>query len=309
MQVLWSPYTPEALAAEQKQHEKGADGEGGDDDAAAAQQAAQLELRRLRSDPRCVLVTAFESTGMVATTLSVSSFSMLSKKGTRRRCTSADPLHPRFACRLKPAIDMITDEAGFLLEPKVRKHLEGLPTDEAGHVRLDALLEVLGITDAAGLAALVAALDPASDIELRAKGMGTTATRRPPAAAQPVFVGPDDVVRRLRAFVEAESASLQGGGPKSKAVGPRLGVSRRVLEREREFWHRVANVVDERGARTWDALHTHLEKYHDVLQAREQALRSVESLGQQNVELRALLNQYLSSQINSELQIPPTKLI
>lgn len=204
---------------------------------------------------------------------------------------------------------MITDEAGFLLEPKVRKALEALPADEAGRVRLDGLLAVLGVTDAQGLAALVAALDPASDIELRAKGMGTTDAGRPAATAQPVFVGPDEVVRRLRAFVEAETASLQGSGPKSKAVGPRLGVSRRVLEREREFWQRVAGVVDARGARTWDALHTNLDKYHTVLQQREQALRSVESLGQQNVELRALLNQYLSSQINSELQIPPTKLI
>lgn len=56
-QVLWSPYTPEAVAAEQaQQRERGEACEGAaDDDAAAAQQAAQDELRRLRSDPRCAL--------------------------------------------------------------------------------------------------------------------------------------------------------------------------------------------------------------------------------------------------------------
>jgi dynein regulatory complex protein 1 len=32
-------------------------------------------------------------------------------------------------------------------------------------------------------------------------------------------------------------------------------------------------------------------------------------MGHQNVELRALLNQYLSSKINDELQVPPTQVI
>jgi dynein regulatry complex protein 1 len=206
-------------------------------------------------------------------------------------------------------MDMITDEAGFLLEPKVRQHVAELPTNEAGKVQLDALLVVLGVTDVHGLEALVAALDPTSDVELRAKGLGTAVTEKAPLRDPPVLVAPDDIIKRLRAFVEAESASLQGGGTKSKAAVPRLGVSRRVMMREREFWHKVANVVDERGLRVWSALERNLEKYHQLLQGREQGLRQVESLGQQNIELRALLNQYLSSQINSELQVPPTQLI
>jgi dynein regulatry complex protein 1 len=204
---------------------------------------------------------------------------------------------------------MITDEAGFLLEPKVQKHIKELPADEAGCVRLDSLLEVLGVTDAQGFDTLMAALDIVSDIELRAKGMGTGASEKQRAREEAVFVSPDDVVKRLRAFVEAESASLNGTGPKSKAVGHHMGASRRVLEREREFWQKVSNVVDPRGERMWAVLHRHLEKYLSLLQAREKALQQVESLGHQNVELRALLNQYLSSKINSELQIPPTKLI
>ena len=103
---------------------------------------------------------------------------------------------------------------------------------------------------------------------------------------------------------------MQGGGKKSKAAGQaRSGISRRVLEREREFWMKCANVVDAKGLRVWSALETNLEKYYKLLQEREKALRQVEPLGQQNMELRALLNQYLSSQINSQLQIPPTQLI
>lgn len=211
------------------------------------------------------------------------------------------------ACRFKPAMDMITDEAGFLLEQAVRKHIETLPADDQGNVRFDSLLEVLGVADCAGLQALMEALDPSSDVELRAKGMGTS--EKPPARSIPLFVSPDDVVRRLRAFVEAENASIQGGAPKANAPGPKLGVSRRVLESEQEFWRKVAKVVDERGKRVFSSLESNLQKYLGLLKRRENALRSVEHAGQQNAELRALLNQYLSSKINTELQIPPTQLI
>ena len=208
-------------------------------------------------------------------------------------------------------MDLITNESAFLLEPKTLEKVAELPAEEAESARLDALLDVLGVTDAHALESLVAALDPASDVELRAKGMATSAAEKARVRDPPVLVSPDDVIRRLRAFVEAEGAGVQSGGAgaKSKAAGPRLGVSRRTLVREREFWHRVGNVVDARGLRIWSALEKNLERYHGVLQTREQALRQVESLGQQNVELRALLNQYLSSQINSELQVPPTQLI
>lgn len=103
---------------------------------------------------------------------------------------------------------------------------------------------------------------------------------------------------------------MQGGGTKTKAAGRgRPGVSRRVLERERDFWKKVANVVDEKGVRIWRALETNLTQYYKLLQDRESVLRTVDPLGQQNMELRALLNQYLSSRINTELQIPPTQLI
>lgn len=46
-----------------------------------------------------------------------------------------------------------------------------------------------------------------------------------------------------------------------------------------------------------------------VPQERAGSLHDVESLQHQNNELRALLNQYLSSRINDELQIPPTQII
>ena len=71
----------------------------------------------------------------------------------------------------------------------------------------------------------------------------------------------------------------------------------------------MANVISDKTFRVWVALHKQLEKYHGILQARESSLRDLQSFQQQNRELRALLNQYLASRINEELQIPPVHVI
>ena len=78
---------------------------------------------------------------------------------------------------------------------------------------------------------------------------------------------------------------------------------------EEEFWERMANVVGPKTYRVWGALEHSLTKYHKMLGARQNALNDAHRLQGQNVELRALLNQYLSSKINEELQVPPTQVI
>jgi dynein regulatory complex protein 1 len=88
-----------------------------------------------------------------------------------------------------------------------------------------------------------------------------------------------------------------------------MGAMRRAAELEQEFWLRMTHVISDKGTRVWRALQKQLEKYHALLQSRAASLSEVDSLQHQNAELRALLNQYLSSRINEELQIPPTQII
>lgn len=65
----------------------------------------------------------------------------------------------------------------------------------------------------------------------------------------------------------------------------------------------------DKGSRVWRALDKQLERYHGLLQTRANNLADVDSLQNQNNELRTLLNQYLGSRINEELEIPPTQII
>ena len=62
-------------------------------------------------------------------------------------------------------------------------------------------------------------------------------------------------------------------------------------------------------ARVWSALEQGLEKYDSVLEDRTALIDEVNQLEQDNADLKALLHQYLSSKVNSELQIPPTQVI
>ena len=211
------------------------------------------------------------------------------------------------------ALSLLCDEAGFLVDAKVRGMLEKLPKDEAGLVKAESVLRSLGITDGSSFEALMDALSADSTIEMRAKGMTAVARRMTSEGRQegatrvPVLVQPDDVVRRLKAFIEVESTSAPRGGISGGARA--AGISRRAAEVEQEFWHRMSSVISDKGTRVWGVLEKQLEKYRDLLQDRAASLSDVESLQHQNTELRALLNQYLSSRINSELVVPPTVLI
>lgn len=164
------------------------------------------------------------------------------------------------------------------------------------------------------------------------------------AGSMPVLVHPNDALLRLKQFVEAESGvsqpaggaalsstraaaasiaattatakqSMHAGTGGTAGSSPTAGaparafqgqaVSRRAAEREREYWDRLTRAVGDRVVRVWGKLEQQLGVYHKLLVRRGEGLGAVARLQAENEELRALLNQYLGSKINAELQIPP----
>ena len=71
----------------------------------------------------------------------------------------------------------------------------------------------------------------------------------------------------------------------------------------------MANVVPPKTVRVWNALSKAMEKYEGVVKERSAAINEVRSLEQQNAELKQLMNQYLSADVNDELHVPPTQVI
>lgn len=83
----------------------------------------------------------------------------------------------------------------------------------------------------------------------------------------------------------------------------------RKKEKERSFWQRLGGVITEDTRHVWGALEKWQHKYNHLLEERGNLIEETTELAKQNEELKVLLQEYLGSKVNQELQIPPTKLI
>uniref|UniRef100_A0A8C7AZC2 Dynein regulatory complex protein 1 n=1 Tax=Neovison vison TaxID=452646 RepID=A0A8C7AZC2_NEOVI len=122
------------------------------------------------------------------------------------------------------------------------------------------------------------------------------------APPSPRLIHPNDVLKILEAFVMGLKKPKDSQAPvKMKYV--------RDNSKDSEYWESLTTVIPDATQNLWDALYTALEKYHLVLTQRAKLLLENRSLEQQNTELQMLLQQYLDSKINSELQVPPTQVL
>merc|ERR1719498_589240 len=127
-------------------------------------------------------------------------------------------------------------------------------------------------------------------------------------------VDADEVLNLLKQYqVEKENLAAQVVAPdkkKKKSQGKALGseseAERKARRRkeERKFWEKMGHVIPEMNTRVWAALDKFLIKYYDLLQKRATNIEQAVSMQKQNEELKALLDQYLGSRVNEELQVP-----
>lgn len=102
------------------------------------------------------------------------------------------------------ALQLLCDEAGFLLDSKAHKMLSSLPKHEEeglthsdqGLIQAGSVVKALGVTDGASFEALMAALTVAEP-----EGMGSQ------TMGELTLIHPADAVTRLREFVESENGA------------------------------------------------------------------------------------------------------
>jgi len=75
------------------------------------------------------------------------------------------------------------------------------------------------------------------------------------------------------------------------------------------YWEEMASVVPEKKLRLWDGLYEALKKYYANLQQRAKLITGNDDLRKQNEELRILLHTYMTSDVNKQLEIPPSKVL
>jgi len=210
--------------------------------------------------------------------------------------------------------------------------------DEENMYKSDALLTALGVEDREDLDSLVGLFfDP-----------NTASGSTPESEKATPTVHPNDVSKIIREFInkrqqvktsgkedtsanpnananaganaagkdDSTATAGGGGGAAAASVAPAKShdsVSHekraRRKERERLFWYRLGHIVSSQTRSIWDALESWQNQYNHLLEQRAKLIEETTDLAKQNEELKLLLQQYLNSKVNQELEIPPTRLL
>lgn len=178
------------------------------------------------------------------------------------------------------ALVLLTDAAGFLVAPRAAQLLASFPSqDESGRVDAASVVRALGVTDGPGFEALMDALTEG--------GGGSSGGCEEGESGELALVHPDEALRRLREFLEAEAVAAVpmvgagsggtavpsrggspvagdgmgggGGGGGAAAVGG-SGVAKRAAAREALYWARLGGVVSEAQWRMWCGLEKQLTR-------------------------------------------------
>jgi len=198
---------------------------------------------------------------------------------------------------VRAALELLCDEAGFLVESKLDRLLEPLAQGERSLMKLDSIFKALGVETEADIHRL------ASYFVRSADSRAATAGDDGPAGTMyedmPELISPDEVAAALRQFVD-DFRRLKGLD--QQPDDPDLDGDRR----DRRFWDRLIQTHPTEHYDLWSVLGDALKQYGEILKDRAVALDDCDSLQAQNQELKYLLHQYMSADINKELVIPPT---
>ncbi|KAM6954098.1 dynein regulatory complex protein 1 [Aplochiton taeniatus] len=210
---------------------------------------------------------------------------------------------------VKKLLDLLCDEAGFLIESKLLKLLSPLEKDKQSLMKLDAIFSAMSIESEEDIYKMGDFLlkfkqQQAEEDEAGSSCRTDGATSSTSSTLTSDLIHPNDVLVALTAFT---SQHCRPGEAVARRQSDGPGV--RDDSEDAAYWDSLAQVISEGKLRVWDALEAALEKYHSQLKERSKLITDTHSLKQQNSEMRMLLHQYINSKINSELEIPPTRLM
>eukprot|EP00441_Pelagodinium_beii_P046673 CAMPEP_0197620944 /NCGR_PEP_ID=MMETSP1338-20131121/1630_1 /TAXON_ID=43686 ORGANISM="Pelagodinium beii, Strain RCC1491" /NCGR_SAMPLE_ID=MMETSP1338 /ASSEMBLY_ACC=CAM_ASM_000754 /LENGTH=667 /DNA_ID=CAMNT_0043190255 /DNA_START=80 /DNA_END=2083 /DNA_ORIENTATION=+ len=206
------------------------------------------------------------------------------------------------ASKVKKVLDLIKEETQFLLDMKVREQLAELPVEQRDVLQIDALLRYIGVEGQADVDLLVQVFYHGQEDDDEA-----------------LMVDADDVLQLLKDFMQEKenlriadvAPDKKKGKARTQQAGNESDADRKARRRreERKFWERMGHVIPDMNLRVWKALDVFLKRYYELLQKRSKAIDGAVAMQKQNEELKSLLDQYLGSKVNEELQVPPTHVI
>ncbi|XP_062520697.1 dynein regulatory complex protein 1-like isoform X2 [Corticium candelabrum] len=226
---------------------------------------------------------------------------------------------------VKRALELICDESGFLVEEKLTHLLAPLDKNEQSLMKLDSIFKALGVETEEDVHLLVSYFLKAAEegetdeiitqgSETQIEGFDDDQFERSSSVHLALgrridLIHLNDALKALKQFSEDHAHTMRAQSKKQtiKSKPQITAPSHRETSLDPVYWQRISAVITPEKEQMWDGLLVGLERYSKELQERSSLIQDTESLSRQNVELRMLLNQYLMSKINLELEIPPTK--
>lgn len=206
---------------------------------------------------------------------------------------------------IKETLEVIAEEGSFLIESKILQLLAPLEKDERMLMKLDSMFKALRIQTEAEVEELVGSLVEETECPTVNEDGESV-----PVEEQAVYLKPphpNKVTQGLKLMVK--TLKTKEGSSSATKLTSVFGLQNNDTTNqllEGNFWNKMASILPTEHKKLWDALQTGLEKYHSILLGRSKLLDETNSLRQQNGELRLLLQQYMHSQVNRELEMPPT---
>jgi dynein regulatory complex protein 1 len=215
------------------------------------------------------------------------------------------------ADKIRSIVSLISEEAGFLLDADVKKAVDSLDNPAAASMaQAEALLKALGVDNEDDLAALSNYFFVEVEREVGAAASMTDDPDAPEALERlQKLIQPTAVIAAINQFVNDRKEEAQSKGLQAYSTAADTAGEKKKPNEEKEFWDRMSAVISPSTHDTWKHLEKALVDYNKTLVTRSRGIDNVSSLGGQNEELKALLNQYLGSRINEELIVPPTDTI
>jgi dynein regulatory complex protein 1 len=221
---------------------------------------------------------------------------------------------------MKLMLELLCNEAGFLVEERLQKLLNPLHRDEQSLMKLDSILKALGVEtveDIESLTSYFVSKHPKGEEHAVPGEVKVNSTD-----GSAVLINPNEVVKAIRKFVEEQrnksgdsdpnlqsrpDSSAQDESPEEEDVR----ASQASLEPPpaNNYWEKFNTCLNDQNYRTWSAVYVGMEKYNQLLSERWQLTQEITSVTRQNAELRQLLKQYMTARVNDDLHVPPTRIL
>ncbi|KAJ3317271.1 hypothetical protein HDU93_004127 [Gonapodya sp. JEL0774] len=200
---------------------------------------------------------------------------------------------------IRRVMDILCDEAGFLVDSKLQVLLRSVPHEEQSLLKLDCIFKALGVETVSDIERLASffILTPSTDQR--------SATET--AAREPELIQPHEVTKAVRRFMEAGVVK-----PEETALGKarnNKSMKQQNAAGNVDFWESLSGVLSEDKLQLWETIYRSMQKYNKVLTERWNLWQEISTTEKQNRELKQLLRSYFTASVNDDLVIPPTTVL